>query len=167
MAEQADAYVWGAYGTTVWVQVSLAAPKDKQKCLSFFCQSETLLCYAQRTYGAELTLCEWRSPKWVNSLGSLSRRSASRKYTPARTNRQAKCLSFFCGQQTCVVCNTTCYAPTHTVWEALIRLCKHAHFAISSLCSLQVHTGSHQQTSRNACLFLPKWDFIVLCTTHL
>ena len=76
--------VWG----TVWVQVSLAAPTDKQKCLSFFMPSETLLCCAQRTCGAELTLrVSWRYTMQINLLVALLRTQVSYKYTLARTQQ--------------------------------------------------------------------------------
>ena len=65
----------------------------------FFYASETLLCSAQRTYGAELTPCEWRSFACASTLISLSRRFAPCKYTLARTLQgQVSYLSFFCAQ---------------------------------------------------------------------
>ena len=67
------------------VSSSLTGRTNRQaEMLVFFYASGTLLCKAQRTYGAELTLCEWRSFACASTLISLSRRLAPRKYTLAR-----------------------------------------------------------------------------------
>ena len=70
------------------VSSSLTGRTNRQaEMLVFFYASGTLLCKAQRTYGAELTLCEWRSFACASTLISLSRRLAPRKYTLARTQQ--------------------------------------------------------------------------------
>lgn len=62
--------VWG----TVWVQVSLAAPTDKQKCLSFFCAVSRLVWCATPRATHKLTRpVSWRYTIRINSFVTLLR----------------------------------------------------------------------------------------------
>ena len=82
---------------TVWVQVSLAAPKDKQKCLSFFVIVR-LCCAEHNAPMVQNSHSVYRDAMllYASILALLLRTQVPYKYTPARTHKdKQKCLSFF------------------------------------------------------------------------
>ena len=74
------------------------------------------------------TVRPWRNRQTRTFEGRMGDRVSSS--LTGRTNKTSRnaCL-FFCGQQTCVVCNTTCSAQTHTFHVSGAHLCEQAHSA--------------------------------------